>query len=168
MSPDASATSYPARLSPGSTGPSNGACGPRGSSASSKASLVSVPVEVTDSPGGRSDAANAGVPSGSSVGWRSNRGSLMGGGCPEKGDDKQAEESGVLTAVLPLVRPGAVIVADNIVRDGAVVDPDSTDARVRGVRRFLEMVRDDPRLDATAVQTVGTKGWDGFALVLVR
>jgi predicted O-methyltransferase YrrM len=92
----------------------------------------------------------------------------MGGGCPEKGDDKQAEESGVLTAVLPLVRPGAVIVADNIVRDGAVVDPDSTDARVRGVRRFLEMVRDDPRLDATAVQTVGTKGWDGFALVLVR
>lgn len=73
-----------------------------------------------------------------------------------------------LEASLRLVRPGSVIVADNVVRDGAVVDPASTDDRVQGVRRFIEMVGADPRLDATALQTVGSKGWDGFALILVR
>jgi predicted O-methyltransferase YrrM len=73
-----------------------------------------------------------------------------------------------LTAALRLTRPGSLIVADNVVRDGAVADPDSTDERVRGVRRFLRMLRDDPRLDATALQTVGVKGWDGFALAVVR
>jgi predicted O-methyltransferase YrrM len=69
---------------------------------------------------------------------------------------------------LRLTRPGSVIVLDNVVRNGAVIDPASDDDRVLGVRRFLEMVRDDPRLEATALQTVGSKGWDGFALVLVR
>ncbi|GAA3017589.1 O-methyltransferase [Streptosporangium longisporum] len=73
-----------------------------------------------------------------------------------------------LEASLRLTRPGSVIVADNVVRDGAVTDPGSTDERVRGVRRFLEQVAADPRLDATALQTVGSKGWDGFALALVR
>ncbi|MDT5039967.1 MAG: hypothetical protein QOE51_952 [Actinoplanes sp.] len=73
-----------------------------------------------------------------------------------------------LAESLRLTRPGSVIVLDNVVRNGAVVDPASDDDRVTGVRRFLEMVRDDPRLEATAVQTVGSKGWDGFALALVR
>jgi predicted O-methyltransferase YrrM len=72
-----------------------------------------------------------------------------------------------LEASLRLTRPGSVIVLDNVVRGGAVLDPDSPDERVRGVRRFVEMVRDDPRLDATAVQTVGAKGWDGFVLLVV-
>lgn len=52
-------------------------------------------------------------------------------------------------------------------RDGAVVDPHSDDARVQGVRRFIEMIEQEPRLSATALQTVGSKGWDGFVLARV-
>ncbi len=66
-----------------------------------------------------------------------------------------------------LAQPGTVIVADNVVRDGAVIDQDSKDLSVQGVRRFLEKIAADPRLDATALQTVGTKGYDGFALAVV-
>jgi len=69
---------------------------------------------------------------------------------------------------LALTRSGSLIVADNVVRDGAVVDADSEDPRVLGVRRCLEMLRDDPRLEATALQTVGAKGWDGLAMARVR
>ena len=72
-----------------------------------------------------------------------------------------------LREALRLSHPGTLIFADNVVRDGAVTDPHSADPRVRGVRRFFEMVAADPRLDATALQTVGSKGWDGFALVRV-
>jgi predicted O-methyltransferase YrrM len=68
---------------------------------------------------------------------------------------------------LQLSRPGTVIVADNIVRNGAVADPSSTDPAVQGVRRFNELVAAEPRLTATALQTVGAKGYDGFALLLV-
>jgi predicted O-methyltransferase YrrM len=68
---------------------------------------------------------------------------------------------------LRLSKPGTVIVADNVVRDGAVIDRESKDSSVQGVRRFLEKVAADPRLDATALQTVGTKGYDGFALAVV-
>jgi predicted O-methyltransferase YrrM len=60
-----------------------------------------------------------------------------------------------------------VIVGDNVVRDGAVTDGDSADPRVRGVRRFTELVAQHPGLTATAVQTVGGKGYDGFVLALV-
>jgi predicted O-methyltransferase YrrM len=66
-----------------------------------------------------------------------------------------------------LSRVGTVIVADNVVRDGEVVDPDSGDSRVRGVRAFLEQAAASGNLDGTAVQTVGSKGYDGFALLLV-
>ena len=66
-----------------------------------------------------------------------------------------------------LSRPGTLIVADNVVRSGAVADADADDPSVTGVQRFLELVAEHPRLDATAIQTVGSKGWDGFALVLV-
>lgn len=69
---------------------------------------------------------------------------------------------------LRLSRPGTVIVGDNVVRGGAVADADSEDANVMGVRAFLDMIAADPRLDATAIQTVGEKGWDGFALAVVR
>ncbi|MET9530973.1 O-methyltransferase [Streptomyces sp. NPDC006649] len=70
-----------------------------------------------------------------------------------------------LRASLALTRPGSVIVIDNVVRNGAVTDPDSDDARVQGVRTVLADIAADPRLDATALQTVGSKGWDGFTVV---
>jgi predicted O-methyltransferase YrrM len=69
---------------------------------------------------------------------------------------------------LLLSRPGTVIVVDNVVRGGAVVDAASADANVVGVRRCLERLASEPRLDATAMQTVGSKGYDGFAIALVR
>jgi predicted O-methyltransferase YrrM len=72
-----------------------------------------------------------------------------------------------LAGSLRLSRPGTVIVADNVVRDGAVADPDSTDTRVLGVRRFLEDVAAHPRLHATVIQTVGAKGYDGFCLAVL-
>jgi len=68
---------------------------------------------------------------------------------------------------LRLSRRGSVIVADNVVRDGAVADAASADPRVQGVRRFNEMLAAEPRLTATIVQTVGSKGYDGFAIALV-
>jgi predicted O-methyltransferase YrrM len=73
-----------------------------------------------------------------------------------------------LDEAVRLSRPGTLIVADNVVRAGAVADPGTGDPSVTGVRRFLELVGKDPRLDATAIQTVGSKGWDGFALALVH
>jgi predicted O-methyltransferase YrrM len=72
-----------------------------------------------------------------------------------------------LHEVLNLARPGTLIVADNVVRGGTVLDPDSDDPSVRGVRGFFDAVADEPRLLATAIQTVGCKGYDGFALALV-
>lgn len=72
-----------------------------------------------------------------------------------------------LEAVLPLTRSGSLIVADNVVRGGAVLDAASTNSSVQGSRSFLELVGADPRLTATALQTVGEKGYDGFALALV-
>jgi len=68
---------------------------------------------------------------------------------------------------LKLTRPGSVIVVDNVVRKGAVVDAESTDANVQGVRRFNEIVAKTPSVSATTVQTVGSKGYDGFALIRV-
>ena len=68
---------------------------------------------------------------------------------------------------LRLSRPGTMIVADNVVRDGAVADAGSADARVQGVREFLRLVSLEPRVKSTVVQTVGTKGYDGLAVVVV-
>ena len=68
---------------------------------------------------------------------------------------------------LRLSRPGTLIVADNVVRGGEVVDGSSADPSVRGVRAFFDAVAAEPRLRATAIQTVGAKGYDGFALALV-
>jgi len=68
---------------------------------------------------------------------------------------------------LRLSKPGTVIVADNIVRNGAVADAKSADAAVIAVRRYNEMLAADPRLVATVLQTVGSKGYDGFAIARV-
>jgi predicted O-methyltransferase YrrM len=68
---------------------------------------------------------------------------------------------------LKLSRPGTVIVTDNVVRDGKVVDAKSDDKDVKGTRRFAELLAAEPRLSATVLQTVGTKGYDGFALAVV-
>jgi predicted O-methyltransferase YrrM len=69
---------------------------------------------------------------------------------------------------LKLSRPGTVIVADNIVRKGAVVDANSADANVRGVRRFNELLVASKRVTATAIQTVGSKGYDGLVIGIVN
>ncbi len=68
---------------------------------------------------------------------------------------------------LKLSRPGSVIVVDNVVRDGKVVDSASRDASVLGVRRLNELLAKERRVSATAIQTVGIKGYDGFAVALV-
>jgi predicted O-methyltransferase YrrM len=68
---------------------------------------------------------------------------------------------------LQLSQPGTVIVADNVVRDGEVVNAATTDAWVQGIRTFLDMAASDDNLDGTAIQTVGSKGYDGFALLVV-
>jgi predicted O-methyltransferase YrrM len=68
---------------------------------------------------------------------------------------------------LRLARPGTVIVGDNVVREGAVINSRDPDGRVQGVRRFFEMMAGEPRLAATALQTVGSKGYDGFSIALV-
>jgi predicted O-methyltransferase YrrM len=68
---------------------------------------------------------------------------------------------------LRLARRGTVIIADNVVRRGAVIDQAATDANVLGVRRFLDRLAAEPRVTATTIQTVGSKGYDGFALALV-
>ena len=68
---------------------------------------------------------------------------------------------------LALARPGALIVVDNIAREGAVIDETSEDASVRGVRRLFDRLASDPRVSATAIQTVGTKGYDGLLLARI-
>ncbi|HEV2062494.1 MAG TPA: O-methyltransferase, partial [Solirubrobacteraceae bacterium] len=72
-----------------------------------------------------------------------------------------------LAHALRLSRPGTLIVADNVVRGGAVADPQTDDPDAQGVREFAERLAADPRLVPTAIQTVGTKGYDGFVLALV-
>jgi predicted O-methyltransferase YrrM len=68
---------------------------------------------------------------------------------------------------LKLVRPGSLIVVDNVIRDGALINAKSKDPNVQGARRMHEMLAAEPRLCATTIQTVGSKGYDGFTLALV-
>jgi len=72
-----------------------------------------------------------------------------------------------LAWALRLSRKGTVIVADNVVRKGKVVDRFSADEKVQGIRRFNQALKNEPRVSATEIQTVGTKGYDGFALAIV-
>ncbi len=69
---------------------------------------------------------------------------------------------------LRLARPGTLIIADNVVRRGNVIDPESDDPNVQGVRRFNEMLAAEPRVEATILQTVGEKGYDGLAIAVVK
>ena len=70
-------------------------------------------------------------------------------------------------ACLGLSRPGSVMVFDNVIRDGKVIDAATSDPLVRGVRQLYEDIAAEPRVSATAVQTVGTKGYDSFCMVVV-
>lgn len=81
--------------------------------------------------------------------------------------DKQGNAHYVAEAIR-LGRSGTTIVVDNVVREGGVLDPDSGDPRIDGTRALFDMLNADARIDATAVQTVGVKKWDGFVLARVR
>ena len=67
-----------------------------------------------------------------------------------------------------LSRPGTVIVVDNVVREGEVLEPNSDDPNVQGIRRLAELLENEPRVSAAAIQTVGRKGYDGFAIARVN
>jgi predicted O-methyltransferase YrrM len=73
-----------------------------------------------------------------------------------------------LNWAIRLGRPGTAIVMDNVVWEGALLDPSMDQVNAPGIITALEIMGEDPRLDATVIQTVGSKGWDGFALALVR
>jgi len=72
-----------------------------------------------------------------------------------------------LSWAVRLSRPGTVIVCDNVIRDGAVLNEDGRDANVEGARAAFSFIGDSNRLDGTAIQTVGAKGYDGFAIAIV-
>lgn len=83
-------------------------------------------------------------------------------------DADKENNANYVRAAIGLARAGALIVVDNVVREGAVLDAGSDDPRVQGTRRLFDYLSAEPRLDATAVQTVGSKKWDGLAVALVR
>jgi predicted O-methyltransferase YrrM len=81
-----------------------------------------------------------------------------------------ADKSGIphyLEWSLKLAHRGTLIIVDNVIRDGALIDAKNEDANIKGVRRLHEMLAAEPRLSATTIQTVGSKGYDGFTLALV-
>ena len=83
-------------------------------------------------------------------------------------DADKASNPDYLDWALRLTRSGSVIIVDNVVRGGAVADPGAESADVVGNRRMFDLFEGDERLDATAIQTVGSKGYDGFVYALVR
>jgi predicted O-methyltransferase YrrM len=83
-------------------------------------------------------------------------------------DADKVEYTDYLRGVLPVVHPGSLIVADNVVRQGSIVEAAHPDARVGGIRRFLEEVGRTAQLEADVLQLVGSKGYDGMALLRVR
>ncbi len=83
-------------------------------------------------------------------------------------DADKVNNAHYLRWALELTAPGSVIICDNVVREGQVLPEDGSDEAVRGTRMALELAGSDERLDATAVQTVGSKGWDGFLLCVVE
>jgi predicted O-methyltransferase YrrM len=82
-------------------------------------------------------------------------------------DADKANTTAYLEWALKLAHVGSLIIVDNVVRDGAVADPKTADASVKGMRRFFDRLAAEPRLEATAIQTVGSKGYDGFAIARV-
>ena len=81
--------------------------------------------------------------------------------------DKQ-NYAAYLDYAIKLSRPGALLIFDNVVREGRVVDPESDDPKVPGTRELYEFLKNHPQVDATAIQTVGAKKWDGFLMAVVR
>ena len=73
-----------------------------------------------------------------------------------------------LELTLQLTHPGSMIVMDNVIRDGEVANADSLDPKVRGVAKLHELVANDDRIEATSIQTVGVKGYDGFLIAVVN
>ena len=82
-------------------------------------------------------------------------------------DADKENNAAYVRAALALSRVGTIVIVDNVVREGGVIDATSTDPRVAGTRALFDAVAAEPRLDATAVQTVGAKHWDGFLLARV-
>ncbi|MBW3614700.1 MAG: O-methyltransferase [Actinobacteria bacterium] len=82
-------------------------------------------------------------------------------------DADKANNAEYFQWALRLCRPGTVIVVDNVVRDGAILDATSSDPDVRGTRRLYDVMASESRVEATAIQTVGSKGYDGLAIALV-
>ena len=83
-------------------------------------------------------------------------------------DADKASNADYLDWAIRLSHPGTVIIVDNVVRGGAVADPTHPSADVLGNRRMFDLIEGDDRLDATAIQTVGSKGYDGFVYAVVR
>ena len=83
-------------------------------------------------------------------------------------DADKANNAAYFRAALEMSRPGGLIIVDNVVREGAVADPATADDGGRGARRLFDAVAAEPRVEATALQTVGSKGWDGFLMARVR
>ena len=83
-------------------------------------------------------------------------------------DADKGNYPGYLELAVKLSRPGTLIIGDNVVRDGKVIDADDPDPSVQGVRRMNEIIAADHRLAATAIQTVGSKGYDGFMIAIVQ
>ena len=82
-------------------------------------------------------------------------------------DADKSNNPSYLAWALTLSHAGSLIIADNVVRNRAMLDPNSADASTRGAQRFYEILAAEPRVTATAIQTVGSKGYDGFAMALV-
>lgn len=83
-------------------------------------------------------------------------------------DADKGNYAAYLDLAIRLSRPGALIVADNVVRGGEVIEERSDDPSVQGARAFMAAAAADPRVSGTAIQTVGVKGYDGFALLVVE
>jgi len=83
-------------------------------------------------------------------------------------DADKEHNADYVDAAIDVARPGALILVDNVVREGGVLDDRSTDSKILGTRRLYDTLANEPRLEATAIQTVGAKKWDGFILAVVQ
>ena len=82
-------------------------------------------------------------------------------------DADKASSDIYFKAILPLTRPGSVVIVDNVVRDGKVADAKSEDEDIQGIRRMTEWLATQPTISATAIQTVGGKSYDGFLMAII-
>ena len=83
-------------------------------------------------------------------------------------DADKGNNPSYLELCLKLSRPGTVIIGDNVVRHGKILEENPKGANIKGLKTFFEMMRNHPQLDATAIQTVGAKSWDGFSMAIVK